>query len=268
MRQLLVMTWVAVGSGCAPLYMPPGATLPQLSRGGDLQAAGSVGLNGTGLGAAYALSDLVAVRASGYGRGPNNSVGPALYGQVGAALFIGPGAQAARPGRYRAGGRFSLAVDVGVGAAESSLNSSFYSANYLRASVEGEAGYSSEYVAVGIAPRVSVASYRPTARDRNGAPETILYLEPVGVLRLGPPFLRGELQLGLSWPSSLGAGIGGPWPLILGLGLSSDLGSWERQKQEELREEQARRDAEQASPPLPGLPPPPPPPAIPAPPPY
>jgi hypothetical protein len=135
----------------------------------------------------------------------------------------------------KSGYRASVNIDIGGGHTSAQFGTtptvaaaSQAKASLWKADVQGDIGYDWAYGALALAARATFmrqaydpGSYVRTANVGNTSTDFVI-LEPVAVARLGPRVIRGELQVGLSFPVWAAHQTGDWLPLILSLGLVSN----------------------------------------------
>lgn len=230
--------------GCATTYVPPAAHVAALSKPGDLDLALRGGTGGAQIDVAFAVMNGLAVRASGQASGSPAAPQRQDFhraGEVGAGWYWSPkpdeggGDEASEdaynllsPKSFHPGLRTSVFLSVGGGASQSSYSVASHvttsSGTFWKEALQGDLLYSWRWFETGMALRAThvdffhdAQSSKPDARGR------AVLGEVFGVVRAGPPRLRGELQLGLAAPLYAQEATSAPFPFVLSFGLVSEL---------------------------------------------
>ncbi len=239
---LSVLPAVSWFAGCATIYTPPPAHIALLEEEGDLQVAGFAGTQ-TGGSAAYAVTDELSVRARGHfyglfgdGEGWTAEAGVGAMVPFGRSRGMTADEEAVDP---ELGGRFGVSADVGVGSVTSTFQevASFdeiepwqtYAASTASLTAQAVVAWQWKYGALGCTVRsvTQQHSQRPELRMQDPPALTSVYtfLEPVVFGRFGAEPVFAELQFGFSGAlSELGKNIGYN-PVLLGFGLTAELGT-------------------------------------------
>ena len=208
-------------SGCNPMYVAGPAPIAIFHQQKDITKFVNGGIHGVSGGAGIALSDHVALRVSG-GYRPF-SLGENGYGMGGVTGFLSLRRSEVGPDRNANGFRGALSIDVGgggglgnsrtfnlFGSSGTTLNT--FSGNYVKGQVQLDVGYEWPiFLLLGTA-RVTVFNLRPI---------TAAYIEPSVCFRVGPEYIRFEVQLGVSLPFTGNTdNLGGIQPFIASVGIS------------------------------------------------
>jgi len=230
------MTRILLGllllSGCAPIYVPGAVHVPLLHKAGDIHAALHGGTHGGQLDAAFAVTDYLAVRASGqaFAGSREDAQGTYLSGGGGISLFYG--GPKTTEGAFAHGLRASANLEVhgGRSSGEGELtisnppNPVVYSARWIRPALQGDVAYEWEYFALGAALRFSsIQIWHDQGTELGGQSASLTSAEPVAFARFGTRAVKFQLQAGLSIPFAGNGNMGLPLPLVIAGGVVLDL---------------------------------------------
>ncbi len=211
------MVFIGLVAACAPMHVPQPPQVPQLDHQGDLRIGAVVAAQGLQLDAAYAPLDGLGVRGALHGE--------ALMSQH-IMLTSGVGGFA-HPGNVR----LALWADGGVGyaAAESTVDIDIFTdspptTTRLRAglgqlSLTGDFGVDVENFEIATRVRANVLFASHTATSDGDGVGRLDTLEPVLLVRGGPPELMIEVYGGLMIPLGFVGEVGVPFPILLGSAL-------------------------------------------------
>jgi hypothetical protein len=193
-------------AACGPLYSAPAANAPLFGSGGEMHAAGHVGLFGQ-LDFQGALSPIdhfgLTVALSMYNRHNDDPHGH-YYGDLGLAGYIpfgiGRFEVIAGGGYGRSWGKFPVAMS------SSDTDKLEFMSNYFRAYAQADIGLSTRVVDFGFMCRWSWVSWDEiTYTDDAGTPQQRTprdgFFEPMLFVRIGWDFIKFELQGGLILPT-------------------------------------------------------------------
>ncbi len=232
-RSLLLLP-VMLG-GCTPVYVPSAMHAPLHHRSGELHVAARGGTQGGQADVSYAVTDSVALRASGQGFRSRQASAPDEHasfvsGGGGVSLFHGgaPASGDAFPAGLRSSG--SLELHGGRSSGYGELGTSLpprlvnYSGTFLRPALQADVGYASKHFRVGAAGRFSYFHYSfDQASDTPGQSAWSLVGEPSLFARFGFERVKFELQAGLRIPLAARDDAALPVPLSLSGGIIVDL---------------------------------------------
>jgi hypothetical protein len=228
---------VLLASACAPAYYPSAVHVPMLDRAGDMAVQGSLGFHGLQADAAHATSDNTFVRGTLHSTAGGTERSYYHMASLGGGVFFGGGPDVQtdplKVPERRMGVRGAFSAEVGGGLANGETTVRFASGSsstfrnsgmFLRAAVQGEAGIDMQYLALAVAVRGVYYQLQRDAPDSHGLyTGQGVFVEPVGVVRLGPANFHAVGELGLWGPLYVRGDFGLPLPLIFVLGLGARL---------------------------------------------
>lgn len=222
--------------GCAPVYVPSALHVPLHHRSGELHLAARGGTQGGQADVSYAVTDSVALRASGHGFTSRQRTDPFEHarfvsGGGGVSLFKGGAAasEGAFPRGVRTSGTLELHGGRSSGYGEMTLHLPNprrvnYSGTFLRPALQGDVGYASKHFSVGLAGRLSYFHYtHDQASDMAGQTGWMMVGEPALFARVGFERVKFELQGRLGLPLAGEQDIALPAPVGISGGIIVDL---------------------------------------------
>ena len=222
---------VVLAAGCAPVYLPSAAHVPVLRHQGNVAGSGQIGFQGFQVNGAYAVDDHVAVRGTVHSTlGLEDATYYHLF-STGASVFWAQDDDPRADPKTRGAGLFAaLSAEAGVALARGEVQldgmteAARNAGTVLRAAGQVDVGYESRVAMAGLSARtVRIRVYHDEAPTAGVTRSSAVFLEPLAILRVGPPGLYLEAQGGLWLPLAVQGDVGIPWPVILSFGIGGRL---------------------------------------------
>lgn len=183
---------LSILSSCSPLYIPNMVNTPMLTQAGEVQLAGSVGLSGTDVQAAAAITDNIGALAnytnSDYGTESGSNSFLQQFGEIGAGFYD-------RLGQF---GRFEIFGGQGFGTLTANHDVERWDfkrmATLNRTFVQPSIGLTSDALDLSFSTRFSYLNVQGGSQSFNN-----YFLDPTLSLRLGYKNVKLTTQAGLSF---------------------------------------------------------------------
>jgi hypothetical protein len=213
---LFISGVVFLFTSCAPAYVPNTLNTPLMSNKGEIQAGLNIGLSGFDPQAAYAITDHLGVLLNGSFRNSTSDSSDSYHKHVFLEGGVGYFTKIGGIGRFETYGGYGYNQLQAY--FDSDIWTDFADVTSNRIFIQPAIGISTSIFDGSFATRFVLVDMHQTDVQKTG-----FFFEPALTLKLGYKYVKGVLQLGLSYPFNSEGYDFNYQPILFSMGIQATL---------------------------------------------